>query len=167
MRNVDPASIQIATSADAIASLLAQLSSSEPRFTRAELEATVADPGTKILAVGAGGGIVGITPLVTFRVVTGVRAFIDDVVVWGAHRSKGLAEKLVRAAIELAASLGVQKIHLTSQPSREAANSSTNGSGSSGEKPTCIGSSFQRKRPDDDGEDHGQRLCFRPSGPLQ
>lgn len=112
----DPEPIKIATAADtkAIASLRAQLSSSAPLFARADLAA--------MLAVRANGEIVGITTLVVFRVVTGVRAFIDDVVVLDTHRGKGLGEKLVRAAIERTVSLGVQKIDLTSRPSREAAN---------------------------------------------
>lgn len=120
----DPEPIKVATSADAeaIASLLAQLSTSAPPFTRGDLEAMLADPATTMLAARAGGEIVGITTLVVFRVVTGVRAFIDDVVVLDTHRGKGLGEKLVRTAIEHAASLGVQKIDLTSRPSREAAN---------------------------------------------
>lgn len=124
MRETDPEPIKVATSEDtqAIASLLAQLSSSAPSFSHADLEAMVADPATTILAARSGDEIVGITTLVVFRVATGVRAFIDDVVVSDAHRGKGLGEKLVRAAIEQAASLGVQKIDLTSRPSREAAN---------------------------------------------
>jgi ribosomal protein S18 acetylase RimI-like enzyme len=82
----------------------------------------VADPATTLLVARAGEEIVGITTLVVFRVATGMRAFIDDVVVSDAHRGKGLGENLVRAAIAQAASLGVQKIDLTSRPSREAAN---------------------------------------------
>ncbi|WP_029620526.1 GNAT family N-acetyltransferase [Pseudorhizobium marinum] len=124
MREAYPEPIKVATSEDtqAIASLLAQLSSSAPPFAQTDLEAMVADPAITILAARAGGEIVGITTLVVFRVATGVRAFIDDVVVRDAHRGKGLGEKLVRAAIGQAASLGVQKIDLTSRPSREAAN---------------------------------------------
>jgi ribosomal protein S18 acetylase RimI-like enzyme len=124
MLDADPEPIKVTTSADAeaIASLLAQLSSSAPPFARSDLAAMVADPANTILAARVGGEIVGITTLVVFRVATGVRAFIDDVVVRDAHRGKGLGEKLVRAAIDQAASLGVQKIDLTSRPSREAAN---------------------------------------------
>lgn len=124
MRESVPEPITVATSQDtkAIASLLAQLSSTAPPFGPDDLKAMVADPSTTILAIRAGDDIVGITTLIVFRVATGMRAFIDDVVVSDAHRGKGWGEKLVRAAIERAVSLGVQKIDLTSRPSREAAN---------------------------------------------
>lgn len=102
--------------------LLAQLSSSAPPFAPDDLEAILADPATTILAVRSGGEIIGITTLVVFHVATGVRAFIDDVVVLDAHRGNGLGEKLVRTAIQYATSIGVQKIDLTSRPSRDAAN---------------------------------------------
>lgn len=62
------------------------------------------------------------TSLILFCAATGVRAFIDDVVVLEAHRGQGLGEQLVRAAIDHAASLGVGKIDRPSRPSREAAN---------------------------------------------
>ena len=64
----------------------------------------------------AEGTIVGMTTLVVFRVATGVRAFIDEVVVLDAHRGLGLGEKLVRAAIANAQELGAQKLDLTSRP---------------------------------------------------
>jgi ribosomal protein S18 acetylase RimI-like enzyme len=120
----DPEPLDVATARDAkvIAALLIQLSSSARPFALVDLEAMVADPATTLLVARAGEEIVGITTLVVFRVATGMRAFIDDVVVSDAHRGKGLGENLVRAAIAQAASLGVQKIDLTSRPSREAAN---------------------------------------------
>ena len=124
MINTDPEPIKVATSADvqAIASLLTQLSSSAPPFSRADLEAMLADPATTIFAIRVGGRIVGMTSLVVFRVATGVRAFIDDVVVMETCRGHRLGEALVRAAIDHAASLGVRKFDLTSRPSRKAAN---------------------------------------------
>lgn len=120
----DPEPIRVRSLVDveAIASLLVQLSSSAPPFSRADLDAMLADPATTIFAIRADGRIVGITSLVVFRVVTGVRAFIDDVVVMESHRGHRLGIALVRAAIDHAASLGVRKIDLTSRPSREAAN---------------------------------------------
>lgn len=116
--------IEVATSADvqAITSLLAQLSSSAPGFSQASLEAMLADPSTTIFAARADGEMVGMTTVIVFRVATGMRAFIDDVVVREACRQRRFGEALVRAAIDHAASLGVEKIDLTSRPSREAAN---------------------------------------------
>ena len=120
----NPEPIKVATSADvqAIASLVAQLSSSAASFSRSDLEAMLTDPATTLFATRVGGEIVGITTVVIFRAATGVRAFIDDVVVMPTYRGQRLGDALVRAAIQHAASLGVQKIDLTSRPSREAAN---------------------------------------------
>ncbi len=66
--------------------------------------------------------IVGMLTLVTFRLPTGVRAWIEDVVVDSGSRGRGVGEALTQAAIELAAARGAQTVELTSRPSREAAN---------------------------------------------
>lgn len=68
------------------------------------------------------GAIVGMLTLVTFRLPTGVRAWIEDVVVDTGSRGRGVGEALTQAAIELAADRGAQTVDLTSRPSREAAN---------------------------------------------
>lgn len=68
------------------------------------------------------GPIVGMLTLVTFRIPTGVRAWIEDVVVDGGSRGRGVGEALTRAALELATAWGAQTVDLTSRPSREAAN---------------------------------------------
>jgi ribosomal protein S18 acetylase RimI-like enzyme len=68
------------------------------------------------------GAIVGMLTLVTFRLPTGVRAWIEDVVVDTGARGGGVGEALTQAAIELAADRGAQTVDLTSRPSREAAN---------------------------------------------
>jgi ribosomal protein S18 acetylase RimI-like enzyme len=76
-------------------------------------------------AAGAGGpdgAIVGMLTLVTFRIPTGARARIEDVVVDDALRGRGTATALTRAALELAAATGAHTVDLTSRPSREAAN---------------------------------------------
>jgi len=69
-----------------------------------------------------GGRIVGSLTLVTFRIPTGVRAWIEDVVVEESQRGKGIGEALTRAALDRAAELGSRTVDLTSRPSREAAN---------------------------------------------
>lgn len=66
--------------------------------------------------------IVGMLTLVTFRLPTGVRAWIEDVVVDGGSRGRGVGEALTQAAIEHASARGAQTVDLTSRPSREAAN---------------------------------------------
>ncbi len=111
-----------ATDVGDIAAVLAELTSSARPFTQADLDAILADPGVTLFVIRAEGRIVGMANIVVYRVPGGVRAFIDDVGVSSAHRSQGLGEALVRAAIAHAASLGADRIDLTSRPEREAAN---------------------------------------------
>jgi ribosomal protein S18 acetylase RimI-like enzyme len=68
------------------------------------------------------GRIVGLLTLVVFRIPTGVRAWIEDVVVDEAVRGRGVGEALSREAVRRAIELGARTVELTSRPSREAAN---------------------------------------------
>jgi ribosomal protein S18 acetylase RimI-like enzyme len=70
----------------------------------------------------AGGRIVGSLTLAVFRIPTGVRAWIEDVVVDTVARGKGAGEALSRTALAIAAERGARSVELTSRPSREAAN---------------------------------------------
>ena len=69
-----------------------------------------------------GGRIVGCLTVVVFRVPSGSRAWIEDVVVDGAYRNRGIGEALSRAALRHAADAGARTVDLTSRSSREAAN---------------------------------------------
>jgi ribosomal protein S18 acetylase RimI-like enzyme len=75
-----------------------------------------------LLARGADGAIVGMLTLVVFRIPTGVRAWIEDVVVDQDARGRGVGAALNQAAIGLADERGARTVDLTSRPSREAAN---------------------------------------------
>jgi ribosomal protein S18 acetylase RimI-like enzyme len=68
------------------------------------------------------GPIVGMLTLATFRLPTGVRAWIEDVVVDTSLRGRGIGEALTKAALDLAVAAGARTVDLTSRPSREAAN---------------------------------------------
>ena len=108
---------------EAFALLIPQLSSSSAPTSRDELDAIVnSEASVLFLARDAGGRIVGSLTLVVFRIPTGVRAWIEDVVVDGSARGAGAGEALVAAAIERAGSVGSRTVDLTSRPSREAAN---------------------------------------------
>ena len=107
----------------AFARLVRQLSTSAQLPTRAELEEIVSSPAaTILLARGPDGQIIGSLTLVVFRTLTGVRAWIEDVVVDEAARGQGAGEELVREATRLADESGARTLDLTSRPSREAAN---------------------------------------------
>ncbi len=108
----------------AFARLLPQLSRSAPPPTKAELTEVVASPATVLLVAedDPGGAIIGSLTLARFRIPTGVRAWIEDVVVDDAARGRGVGEALNRRALELATAAGARSVDLTSRPSREAAN---------------------------------------------
>lgn len=66
--------------------------------------------------------ILGMLSLVAFEIPTGVRAWVEDVVVDEAARGQGAGFALVEAAVEHAKKVGARTVDLTSRPSREAAN---------------------------------------------
>jgi ribosomal protein S18 acetylase RimI-like enzyme len=59
---------------------------------------------------------------VLFRIPTGVRAWIEDVVVDGDARGLGVGQALNEMALDRARQAGATTVDLTSRPSREAAN---------------------------------------------
>jgi ribosomal protein S18 acetylase RimI-like enzyme len=118
--------IQIATEPtdelrDALARLLPQLSSSPPPDSE-ELARVVADPGSLVFVARLDGQIVGSLTLVLYRIPTGLKAWIEDVVVDEAARGHGIGEQLNRAALDEAGRRGAKAVSLTSRASREAAN---------------------------------------------
>lgn len=107
---------------EAFARLIPQLSKSSPPPTAAELTEMIESPASDVLVALEDGTILGTLTLVVFRIPTGVRAWIEDVVVDDAARGKGVGDALNRFALELAESKGAKTVDLTSRPSREAAN---------------------------------------------
>jgi ribosomal protein S18 acetylase RimI-like enzyme len=106
----------------ALQRLLPQLSSSAAPLTEETLGEIVASPATLLFVARVDGQIAGSLTLALFRLPTGMRAWIEDVVVDDAARGKGVGEALNRAAIDAAAARGARTVDLTSRPSREAAN---------------------------------------------
>jgi ribosomal protein S18 acetylase RimI-like enzyme len=108
---------------EAFGRLIPQLSKSSPPPTAAELEVVVGSESSHVLiAVDDDGTIVGTTTLVVFRIPTGVRAIIEDVVVDAAAGGKGVGRAITQHALDLAGALGAKTVDLTSRPSREVAN---------------------------------------------
>jgi ribosomal protein S18 acetylase RimI-like enzyme len=105
--------------------LTPQLSASNPAPTRGQL-IEIADSAATILLIARDpeqdNQIVGSLTLAVFRIPTGLRAWIEDVVVDTPARGKGVGEALTRAALVRAARAGALAVDLTSRPSREAAN---------------------------------------------
>lgn len=110
---------------DAFTVLIPQLSSSAAIPAWEELDDLIRSKASILLAAldpAQSDKIVGSMTLAVFRLPTGVRSWIEDVVVDGNERGRGIGEKLVRAAVERARREGAKTVDLTSRPSREAAN---------------------------------------------
>ncbi|MDQ1402486.1 MAG: hypothetical protein QOG03_802 [Actinomycetota bacterium] len=99
------------------------LSKSNPAPSKAQLGEIVASPATdQFVAYADDGSIVGVATLAVFRIPTGLRAWIEDVIADPAASGKGIGTALTKAMLEQAKSLGCVTVDLTSRPSREAAN---------------------------------------------
>jgi ribosomal protein S18 acetylase RimI-like enzyme len=106
----------------AIGRLVAQLSRSAPPPSAADLRAIVDSPGTRLLlARDEDGAVLGMLTLALYRIPTGLCAWIEDVVVDEAARSRGIGEELTRTAVRLAEEAGAKSVDLTSRPARQAA----------------------------------------------
>ncbi len=105
--------------------LIPQLSSSNPAPTETEL-AAICESEASVLLIAVDRDtddrILGSLTLAWFRIPTGVRAWIEDVVVDEDARGHGVGDLLNRAALDRARELGAKTVDLTSRPSREAAN---------------------------------------------
>ena len=104
--------------------LTPQLSSSSPAPGADALAAIVASPAT-ILFIARdidSGEIIGSLTLALFRIPTGMRAWIEDVVVDNAARGMGVGAALNQAALDRARREGAKTVDLTSRPSRDVAN---------------------------------------------
>jgi ribosomal protein S18 acetylase RimI-like enzyme len=120
--------IDIVTQADAelyeaFKRLVPQLTNNNPPPSLDELADLVQDAAsTLMVARDVDDRIVGALTLSVYRVPTGIRSIIEDVIVDNAARGQGIGEALMQRAIELAREKGAQNISLTSNPMREAAN---------------------------------------------
>ena len=109
---------------EAFARLVPQLSSSASPPTREQLNAMISSPATTLLlARDDQDVIIGSLTLAMFRAPTGVRAWIEDVVVDRAARGEGVGGALVEEAVRLASEANARTLDLTSRPARGAANS--------------------------------------------
>jgi ribosomal protein S18 acetylase RimI-like enzyme len=109
----------------AIQSLVPQLGPHKVAPSWEELTRLVSSESSALLIAREtyqSGRIVGMLCLTVYRVPTGLRSVIEDVVVDEAARGRGIGAALIREAIERARAAGADGISLTSNPQREAAN---------------------------------------------
>lgn len=110
---------------EAFGRLIPQLSSSNPAPNQEQIQNIASSEACTLFIArdtDNNNKIIGTLTLATFRIPTGTRAWIEDVVVDGEARGKGVGEALTRAALNKAREIGAKTVDLTSRPSREAAN---------------------------------------------
>jgi ribosomal protein S18 acetylase RimI-like enzyme len=108
---------------EAVSRLLPQLSSDAEILTRKYFKSILASESIHFfIAELENGQIVGMLTIAVYKTPSGIKVWIEDVVVDEAHRGKGIGKELMLAAIDYSKSLGSKDIRLTSRPSRIAAN---------------------------------------------
>jgi ribosomal protein S18 acetylase RimI-like enzyme len=101
--------------------LLPQLTEARTPPTLEQLQETLSGQ-TMLLARDDSGAILGMATFVLYRVSSGLKGRIEDVVVDEAARGRGVGELLVQECMRRANEAGVLMLELTSMPYREAAN---------------------------------------------
>jgi ribosomal protein S18 acetylase RimI-like enzyme len=109
---------------------LPQLSTTATPLDAAALERLVCSEATGLLVARVHGKIVGALTLVMFRVPTGLRARIEDVVVDESARGHGVGAALTQEALRLAQRDGARTVDLTSRPRDRRPSGCMSGSGS-------------------------------------
>jgi ribosomal protein S18 acetylase RimI-like enzyme len=107
---------------DAFERLIPQLSSSSPAPSAEQLGELVSSPDTVLFLARVDGRIQGSLTLAFYRIPTGLKAWIEDVVVDGDARGHGVAAELSLAAMAEARARQAKNVSLTSRPARDVAN---------------------------------------------
>ena len=110
---------------ESIQRLVPQLGIHKPLPTREELVSLAHSEASTLWVArhpDENGTIAGMLTMVVYRVPTGIRSIVEDVVVEQSLRRHGIAEALLHTAIEFAREARAHGITLTSNPQREAAN---------------------------------------------
>ena len=106
---------------ETIRALLPQLTEARTPPTLEQLHEVVTSQ-TLLLARDEDGGILGTLTFVLYRVSSGLKGRLEDVIVDESARGEGVGEALVREGMRLANEAGVLMLELTSMPYRQSAN---------------------------------------------
>lgn len=120
--SIEPAAVVDDELVEAFARLIPQLTSSSPAPTADLLRELVDGDDTVVFIARLDGRIVGSLTLAFYRIPTGLKSWIEDVVVDDSARGRGIGNLLNVAALDEAQRRGAKDVSLTSRPSREAAN---------------------------------------------
>jgi ribosomal protein S18 acetylase RimI-like enzyme len=110
---------------EAVQRLVPLLGAHKPKPSWDDLTLLLASEASSLLVArfpASDSPIAGMLTLALYRVPTGVRSIVEDVVVDDRYRHRGIAKALMQAAIEIAHEAGANGISLTSNPQRTAAN---------------------------------------------
>lgn len=110
------------TVSKAFEKLIPQLTGRNSYPSREELQKILQTGNSFIFVAREGDEILGTLSLVVYKIPTGKKAWIEDVVVDENARGKGVAALLVNHALDMARAKGIEKVDLTSTPARTAAN---------------------------------------------
>ena len=106
----------------ALTALLPQLNPNLPAPTSEHLAVLLDDPGATLLIARDGDAIVGTALVIVYPTTMRVESRIEDVVVDGAARGRGIGEALIRECIEVARRRGASIVELQTARVRVAAN---------------------------------------------
>lgn len=108
---------------EALNHLLPQLSSNAKSLTEVRLQDLLLCPTTRLYTLrDEEGKICAMTTLSIQELVTGTKAWVEDVVVDESARGRGYARQLLQHLAVEAQAIGAKSLNLTSRPSRTAAN---------------------------------------------
>lgn len=112
----------LATDMEQLNLLIPQLSGSAQPMTQTEFAEIINSSATHLYVAEENHIILGMLSLAIFPIPTGVRAWVEDVVVKTEARGKGVGKLLTLHAISESKKFGAVSLDLTSRPSREIAN---------------------------------------------
>lgn len=108
---------------ESLVQLMIQLAPDSKPLTEEYLQEIVDLPNIYLFVAKQEDLIIGSFTLVLYKIPTGLKVSVEDVVVDVSMRGQKVGEKMIRFALDYAhTELGVSKVDLTSSPSRVAAN---------------------------------------------
>jgi len=106
---------------EAFGQLIPQVSRSAKPLDAASLARLVSSPAVTVLIARGNRRIIGSLTLAMFPTPTGLRAWIEDVIVDESARGQGVGGLLTQKALQLARDAGARTVDLTTRPTRQAA----------------------------------------------
>jgi len=106
----------------AFSKLVPQLTGRKEYPSLEELERVIRSENTHLFVATEGDEVMGTLTLVFYQIPSGLKVWIEDVIVNESFRGKGVATALLCHALHIARDKGARKVDLTSAPSRGAAN---------------------------------------------